>query len=145
MAFFRPRVRIKRKHLCKAGIGQGGKELSRVVVKNPDVGQAFAFDQAQQIGDAVDEGIATDEADVGVRLGLLGQMLAAAEPDFQPNLAGGFGKNRANVQKAAVVLSQTTPWKHWSGFWLTAASFGLPAIIWVTSPGCWSACAAMRS
>ena len=58
VAFFRPRVRIKREHLCQAGVGQGGKELSSVIVENPDVGQAFAFDQAQQIGDAVDEGIA---------------------------------------------------------------------------------------
>ena len=41
----------------------------------------------EQRGDAVDERLAADEADVGIVLGLMRQMLARAEPDFQPDRA----------------------------------------------------------
>jgi len=65
-----------------------GQEFGGVAREQPDVADVVGLDLGQDLGHAVDIGLAADEADIreGKRFG--DQMLAAAEPDFEPDLAG---------------------------------------------------------
>ena len=47
-----------------------------------------ALDMRQALGDAVEVGLAADQADIGMLLGLPDQMLARAEADLQPHAIG---------------------------------------------------------
>ena len=84
MAALRPRVGVEQEQPFDRRRGQRCQEQPRIVVENPDIGQRPLLDMAQQGGDAVDEGFAAEEADIGMGFGLPGQMLAGAEADFQP-------------------------------------------------------------
>jgi hypothetical protein len=64
---------------------QGGEEEACVVGEEADVGEVVVGDRGGQAGDAVLEDLAADKADLRVRLGLRGKVLAAAEADFQPD------------------------------------------------------------
>ena len=62
-----------------------------------DVFQAAPLDQRQQAGHAVDEGFASDEADVWLERGRLDQMLAAATADLEPHLANRGAEQRRRI------------------------------------------------
>ena len=62
-----------------------------------NVFQAAPLDQRQQAGHAVNEGFASDEADVGLERGRLDQMLAAAKADLEPGLANRGAKQRRRI------------------------------------------------
>ena len=53
-----------------------------------DVGEAAVVDQGAQAGQAVDEGLAADQPDLAMRLGLVGEMFAAAETNLKPYRVG---------------------------------------------------------
>ena len=50
---------------------------------------AAILDRTEKSAEAIDEGLATDEAHIFVVLGLPEQMLARAEADLEPNLVDG--------------------------------------------------------
>ena len=62
------------------------QQLGGVAGKQPDVANAAGLDLRQDLGHAVDVGLAADEAGLGMSLGLRDQMLAAAEPDLELDL-----------------------------------------------------------
>ena len=72
------------------------------------------FDRRQGLGDAVDEGLAADEPDVGMSLRLGDQMLAAAEADLEPKLArlerkqrrSGFERRRIDLKRRQALGDQ---------------------------------------
>ena len=61
------------------------QQQPRIIVKNPDIGQPEPIDMSEQAGDAVNEYLATDEANIRMAQGLFGQMFAVAEPDLEPD------------------------------------------------------------
>jgi hypothetical protein len=64
-----------------------GQQFGGIAGKQPDVADVMGFDLRQDLRHAVDVGLASDEARVrkGARFG--DQMLAAAKPDLEPDLA----------------------------------------------------------
>src|SRR5262245_27351277 len=57
---------------------------------------AACLDRAEKACHAVDEGLAADEADILVPLGLPQEMLARAEANLEPDPLDGFWKERRN-------------------------------------------------
>jgi hypothetical protein len=59
----------------------------RACVAGPqaDIVEPLFLDAGQRLGDAVDERLAADEADITMRPGLRQQMLAAAKADLEPD------------------------------------------------------------
>ncbi len=99
--FFRPWIGKKGIDPADGSLGQTGKKLSRVIVENANVGQAFAFDPAQQAGNAIDEGLAADEPDVGTGPGLGRQVFPGAEADLEPDIGNGGFEGARKVQGSA--------------------------------------------
>ena len=58
------------------------------------------FDIGQRLGDAVEKRLGAEEADVGMKLRLPCQMLAAAETDLQPHFARARRKQRCRIERA---------------------------------------------
>ena len=54
--------------------------------REPDIGELLPLEAGQRHGDAVEKRLAADEADIGVGLRLLDEMLAGAEADLQPDV-----------------------------------------------------------
>ena len=67
--------------------GAASISAARVARAQPDIVEALLVDRRQQLGDAVDERLAADEADIGILARLRDQMLAAAEADLEPDFA----------------------------------------------------------
>jgi hypothetical protein len=67
-----------------AGVGQGGEQEAGVVHQDADIGEPPLLDEGEEAGDAVEEGLDADQANLGVGLGLGGEVLAAAETDLEP-------------------------------------------------------------
>ena len=102
MPAFRPRVGVEQEQPFDRRRGQRRQEQPRIVVEYPDIGEGPVLDMAQQGGDAVDKGLAADEADIGMGFGLPGQMLAGAEADFQPAGLTGRSEQRRQIDRAAL-------------------------------------------
>ena len=66
-----------------------------------DVRRAVALHRREQLGDAVDIVLAPDQTDIGVGRRLGQQMLAAAETDFEPDLAF-FRKERRQIHRPSL-------------------------------------------
>jgi len=81
--------------------------VARVIVEDANVGESPAFHMGEEGGDTVDEGLATDDAYVGVGPGLGHQMLSGAEADFQPELADITAKGLNEVHWALFGNIQT--------------------------------------
>ena len=62
--------------------------LGGIAGKQPDVADVMGFDLRQDLGHAVDIGLAADEARIWKGAALRDQMFAAAEADFEPDLIG---------------------------------------------------------
>src|SRR5277367_2353166 len=60
---------------------------ARVARTNAQVGEPLRVDHRKQLGDAVDEGLAADKADIRIFAGLGDEVLAAAETYLEPDLA----------------------------------------------------------
>jgi hypothetical protein len=63
------------------------QKLGPVPVEDPDIAKTPLLDDGEKFRHAIDEGLAADEADIGVTLGLCREMLAAAEADLEPERA----------------------------------------------------------
>ena len=69
--------------------------------------QETILNGAKQTGDAVDEGLAANEADVGMLLRLPQQVLARAEADLEPHLPHRNREERAEVLRRAYAAAES--------------------------------------
>src|SRR5205085_2999808 len=63
-----------------------------------DIAEAAARHLTKRAHDAVLEHLAADKADLGVPLGLLGEMLAGAEADLEPDILDGCREQGARIE-----------------------------------------------
>lgn len=85
MAELRPGVGKENEDARERGVAQRGEQEARVVEKEADVGKVMLLDLGQELGDAVFEHLAADEAHRRMRCRLRRQMLAGAEADLEPD------------------------------------------------------------
>ena len=64
---------------------------------------------AEQLGDAVDERLDPQKADIAMALGLRGEMLAAAEADLEPDLLRRRRKEAARIDRRARFEGESDP------------------------------------
>ncbi len=86
MPLFRPRIRKQQHDPAKAGFRQDTQNQSRVINEDANVAKAQFLDENKKVGDAVDIGLAPDQANPGIVSRHRSEMLAAAKPDFKPNI-----------------------------------------------------------
>lgn len=79
---------------------QGPQQQSRIIEQNADIPLPSCFEQKEQVRDAVDERLATEKADIRMKRSLGRQVLAAAEADFEPELARRRFEDRGGVEQA---------------------------------------------
>jgi len=101
VAPLRPRVGKQQENATDAAIAERRHELPRVAIVNPDIVEAPLFDGGEKLGDAVDIGLAADEADARVGRGLPGEVLAAAEADLEPDILDRCGVELSRVPEPA--------------------------------------------
>ena len=85
----RPGVGIEDVDPRQGSVGQSGDQRLRFAAADAQVREAAFVDRGAELGDAVDEGLAADEADIRVFSRARGDVLAAAEADLEPELALG--------------------------------------------------------
>src|SRR6516162_8711842 len=100
MAELRPRVRKQNEHARERSLVEGGEQQARVVEEEANVGEAALLDFGEQLGDAVLEHLAADEAQPRMRRGLGGQVLAGAEADLEPDPIHWGRKERLGRERA---------------------------------------------
>ena len=87
MARLRPRIGEEDEGAVDGVIGEGGDEIARITAAEADVGQLLFVDGGEEFGDAVDEGLGAENADLRIAGGLAGEVFAAAEADLEPDFA----------------------------------------------------------
>lgn len=113
-----PGIRKKHENHRQAGIGQSLEDLTRIIRTNPHIRQPMFTHPRQQLGDAVLERLAADEAGVGMNFRLRRQVLATAEPDLERivrhageqgiEVDGSVGQSKTRQQVADEPLLQRT-------------------------------------
>ena len=83
MTGFRPWIRKQQEDPVETIRGQPVDEISRIIRIDSDVAEPFLINLAKQARHAIDEGLATDIAAIGMCDRLRSQMFAAAESYFQ--------------------------------------------------------------
>ena len=101
MAFLGPGIGKQQEHASDSGVLDGVQENSSIVGEDANVVQGIPVDQGEQCGYSVDEGFATDHADVGVGRRLGCEVFAAAKSNFQPDLADLAVKTTGRIQYAS--------------------------------------------
>ena len=76
--------------------------LTGIARPNAHIGEMLALDLPEQRGHAVDVGLAADQADIGMGLGLGGEMLAAAEADLEPDLPARRHEQRPWIKEGRI-------------------------------------------
>jgi hypothetical protein len=92
-----PGVREQDEHPAEASVRQRRQQEPRVVDEDADVAEIAAAHLGQEFDHAVLEHLGAEETHVGVRRGLLGQMLTGAEADLEPDLGERNGKEPLRV------------------------------------------------
>ena len=69
---------MKQERAAGGSVGKPVENRACVAVMDADIDEILALDLGQELGDAVDERLAADEADTGVPRCLPGEMLATA-------------------------------------------------------------------
>jgi len=98
VARFRPRIGEQHEAAPEARLGERGEQEPRVVAEDPDIAEPLGLDAGEQPRDAVEEGLAADQAGPGMRARLGGEMLAGAEADLEPDRARARVEQRRGVQ-----------------------------------------------
>src|SRR5208337_1249581 len=80
-----PRVGKEDEDTIDRGRRQCRDQEARIVGKDPYVAELSALDFYEQSGNPVLENLAADQAGLRVALGLIGQVLATAKADLEPN------------------------------------------------------------
>lgn len=101
MARLGPRIGEEHEQPPEHGRRQRRDHGARIVGVDSNVVEAERLDTGQQLGNAVQERLATDDADIRVGGGLGGQMLAAAEADFEPERPLRRGEQAVRVEPPA--------------------------------------------
>ncbi len=99
VAGLRPRVGKEDEGAGDRVLRQRGEEEAGVFGEDADVGEVALSDRRGQAGDAVLEDLAADKSDLGMRLGLGGEVLAAAEANLQPNRLDRVREKRRQVDR----------------------------------------------
>ena len=73
------------------------QQFERIGRMDADVLEAPIFDDMQELRDAVDEGLAADEADIGMRGCERRQMFSAPESNFEKDFGNFTRKKRARI------------------------------------------------
>jgi hypothetical protein len=73
-----------------------------IVDQNSDIGEVPALHLCQQFDHAVLEHLGAEEADIGMRRRLLGQVLSGAETNLEPKLGGRDREQPLRVDAAAL-------------------------------------------
>ena len=104
VARLRPGVGEKSERALNRRLFDVGQETARILRKNAYIFQSFTCDVTDQAGNAVEIGLAADEADVGMGQCLIGQVLAAAEAYFEPDL------RRTEIEETAGIDRRARQW-----------------------------------
>src|SRR5262249_11720951 len=97
-----PGVGIEDEHPGKRRSPNGDDQLQCVARSQPDIVKSITLDRGQGLGEAVDERLSANKADVAPRHGLSDQMFAAAETDLQPDLARREGEQRRAIARRSL-------------------------------------------
>ena len=100
MPLFRPRIGKQDEDPAETGIRECRQQEPRVVDENADIAEIPALHLGQQFDHAVLEYLGAEQADVGMRSRLLGQVLAGAEADLEPKLGGRHRKQPLRIEAA---------------------------------------------
>ncbi len=92
VAGFWPGVREQDKGAVETVIRQSRQRLSRVIVKNPEIGDLLALQPADELDDPRLKNLAADDSNRRVSQRLPGSMLTAAKSNLQPNGSVTFEK-----------------------------------------------------
>ena len=107
LAALGPGVGIKQISLRQRGLRQAVDDLARVAGVNADIGQLALVDLGEKFGDAVDKGLTADKAGFWSPRGLRGEMLAAAEADFETYFRRSkIRKERRRINRRADIYGQ---------------------------------------
>ena len=82
----RPRIGIEQVDARERARRQPVDECAGVAEMQADIAEPVGVDGGERLGDGVEEGVAADEAAARIGLGLIDQVLGAAEADFQPHI-----------------------------------------------------------
>ena len=97
VAHLRPRVGKEHDDAIERSLGQTPEQEPDVVIEDTHVAEIVGLDAREQSRDAVDESLATDEANGGIGLGLVGQVFARAEADLKSDFTWLEGKKRGRI------------------------------------------------
>lgn len=89
MPLLRPGVGKQQRRTPDTGLRQPVQYQPRIVIEDPHIAEAEPLDKDKEIGDPVDIGLAADEPNPAMFSRQRGQMLAAAETDFEPYIHHG--------------------------------------------------------
>ena len=103
----RPWVGKEHEHPPQARGCEDREQSAGVLGKDLDAVDAVFGDRRQQRRDAVDVGLAADEADVRVVPGLRQEVFTGAEADLQPDVAG--ARRRARADRAGRPVPASGP------------------------------------
>src|SRR5581483_11309059 len=95
-----PRIGIKEVDLGERGGRQPVENVDGIAVEQADIAETELGNGGYGLGHSVQEGLDADEADIGVPGRRIDQMLAAAEADFETDLAHGDGEDGAELGRA---------------------------------------------
>ena len=88
MPGLRPGVRKQDEDPAKAGLRERGQQEPCVIDKDADIAELPALHLRQELDHAVLEHLGAEESHIRMRRRVLGQVLAGAEADLEPELGG---------------------------------------------------------
>ena len=103
LAALRPGIGIKKINAREARLRQPVENERRVAAMDSDILDARLLYCRQELRHSVDEGLATDEADIAFARRGVDQMLAAAKADLEPQFSNRWGKERACMERACEI------------------------------------------
>lgn len=98
MTPFRPRIGKKKKHAGKRPIGDRPQDGACVLHGEAHREIGSLAQRAQRRCDSIDVGLATDQANSWIGLGLRQEMFATAKTDFEPNRRHGGRKQDGRIE-----------------------------------------------
>jgi len=99
MAFLWPGIGIEQEGRRDRPVRKHIEKIPHISRMNQHVAHSLRPDFAQKRGDAVDEGLATDEADIRSPPGLMHEMFARPKADFQPDRT--FPEKTGGIERLA--------------------------------------------
>ena len=98
-----PRIGEQDEDAAERGVRQRRQQEPRVVDEDTDVAEVAAAHLGQELNHAVLEHLGTEKTDLRMRRCLLGQVLAGAEADLEPELGRRNGEEAPRIEPAALI------------------------------------------